>query len=75
MENHLRYTGTMQFEICTKISSDMLERNLLNVLEELNKRQDFDGAINTVEIDRVSLCNGNCLEKIEEVEELNEDSY
>lgn len=43
MENHLRYKGIMEFEICTKISSDMLERNLLNVLEELNKRQDFDG--------------------------------
>lgn len=25
MKNHLKYTGTMQFEICTKISSDMLE--------------------------------------------------
>ena len=54
---------------------DMLERNLLNVLEELNQRKDFDGVISTVKIDRVSLCNGSCLEKIEERDELNEDSY
>ena len=60
---HLCFEGTIEFEICTTVNSNDIKTLLKNVLDELNKRDDFDGAVGEINLDKVYLCKRNdCLE-------------
>lgn len=67
---HLCFEGTIEFEICTTVNSNDLKTLLKSVLDELNNRDDFDGAVGEINLDKVYLCTRNdCLEVDKENEE------
>ena len=67
---HLCFEGKIEFEICTTVNSNDLKTLLKNALEELNKRDDFDGAVGEINLDKVYLCKRNdCLELDKDNEE------
>jgi hypothetical protein len=67
---HLCFEGTIEFEICTTVNSNDLKTFLKSVLDELNNRDDFDGAVGEINLDKVYLCKRNdCLESDKDNEE------
>ena len=66
---HLRYLGSIKFDICTEFNSDDLEEKLNNILVELSERKDFNGFVCGVKFDKISLCDDGCLEKDKEEDE------
>ena len=67
---HLCFEGTIEFEICTTVNSNDLKTLLKSVFDELNKIDDFDGAVGEINLDKVYLCKRNdCLESDKNNEE------
>lgn len=65
----------MEFNICTTINSELLRRNLLGCLNKLNELKTFDGDIENITFDKISLCELNCLDELQEEDEESESDY
>lgn len=66
---HIRYEGSLKFDICTKLNSTDLETNLNTILDDLNKRNDFDGDLWDIKFNKIRLCEDDCLDDEQEQDE------
>lgn len=70
---HINYRGIMEFNICTTMNNEQLRRNLSGCLNDLNELKTFDGDIENITFDKISLCQLNCLDEPQEDEESESD--
>lgn len=63
---HLRYYGTVKFDICSTLNSSDVETKLKNIFSDFDNTQNFTGICEEVEFDKVALCTDNCFGEQEE---------
>lgn len=57
---HLRYYGTVKFDICSTLNSSDVEIILKNILSTSYNTQSFTGICEEVTFDKVALCTDDC---------------
>ena len=58
---HLNYRGTLEFNICTVYDSEVVKQDLAGLINKLNEDKNYDGDIDNIKINKVSLCEMDCL--------------